>query len=609
MHRWLLVPVLLAAVLLAGGPAYADDPPVPQAPPTAAAPAQADPGTGAAPATPGAPAAAAATDPGGAPATTRTFGVQPSSATEPDTRGTFTYGATPGAILKDHVAVWNYSDQPLTLRLYPADAYNTDSGGYDVLPEGTASTRAGSWLRTAAGSLTLPARSRQIVPFTLAVPADATPGDHPAGIVVALRTETKDAKGNAVTVDQRVGARVNVRVSGELKARLAVEDVEASHHPSLNPFDGGHTTISYAVRNTGNVRLGGKHAVRVANVFGTIATGDTPPDLQELLPGNVVRYRFDVSGAYPTFLATAGITVDPLPVAGDKDPALVSSVSKHRFTSVPWALLAVLVPLAVLGGWWWRDRRRRRAATSAAPAGEAPRTPAAAGAALLAVLLAGPLLAQLAAAPAARAAEPAGTLAFDYATGRDDDPLDLLSSAQCPDPAADYLTVRISGAGFPAEGAPLTGTVPASVYRTAANGGYVLPLSNTLRVVATRSGSGPLNGAYTITATCRGKVNPASKRDFTGVLTFTAPTTWTAATVAPDGMIHAAAAAEPAQPQPGATRPAPTAVAAAPAAAEGGVPWYSLLAIAAGTLLLGRIALPYVRRWHAARRPEPEAAE
>ncbi|GHH75668.1 hypothetical protein GCM10018781_45100 [Kitasatospora indigofera] len=639
-HRWLLVPAL-AALLLAGGPAFADDPPAAPAPvaPASAAPAPAGPA-------PTAPAPAA-----GGPAAVQTFGIQPASETGPDTRGTFSYGVTPGALLKDNVAVWNYSEQPLTLRIYPADAFNTDTGGYDVLPEGTASTQAGSWLRTAVATVDLPARSRHIVPFTLAVPADAPPGDHPAGIVASLRGESKDAQGNAVTVDQRVGARINIRVSGELRAELKVEDAHAAYHPSLNPLSTGHTTISWSVRNTGNVRLGGKQAVRVANVLGTIATGDAPADLQELLPGNVVHHRVDVAGSYPTLWSTAGITVDPLPIAGDKDPALSSSVDKRRFASIPWALLALLVPLGLLGGWWWSRRHGTPAGLPPAgfpPAGFPPVGPAeppvgsqpvgpagapvaagagpssgpssgagpssgpssapssGAGAVVTAttLLLAALVLCQLPFAPGASAAEPVGTLAFDYATGRDDDALDLLSSGQCPDPAADYLAVRITGEGFPAEGAPLTGTVAASVYRTAANGGYVLPLSNTLRVVATRSGTGRLTGAYTITASCRGKVSPISHRDFTGVLTFTTPTTWQAVTVAPEGLIHdAAAAAEPAPPA--ASPPAPAAVAAAPR--PSGTPWFSLLAVGAGALLLGRAALPYARRWR--RRPAPEAAE
>ncbi|GAA0677667.1 hypothetical protein GCM10010193_33690 [Kitasatospora atroaurantiaca] len=557
MRRWLLVlaPALLV-LLLGGGPAHADDQPA------------------------GSPPAGAA----------QTFGIQPASATEPDSRGTFSYAATPGAVVKDHVAVWNYSDQPLTLRLYPADAFNTDSGGYDVLPEGRPSTQAGTWLKTAADSLTLPARSRQIVPFTLAVPAAASPGDHAAGIVASLRRESKDAKGNAVTVDQRVGARVHVRVSGELRAELRVENARAVYHPSLNPLAAGHTTISYSVRNTGNVRLGGRQAVRVSNLLGSIATGNAPADLQELLPGNVVTYRLDVAGAYPTLWATAGITIDPLAIGGDRDPKLSSSVSKQRFASIPWALLAVVLPLALFGGRWWQ--RRRRPAPPAVPA------PVAVGA----LLVAGLLLVQLPLAPKASAAD-TGTLAFDYATGHDDDAIDLLTSGQCPDPAADYLAVRIAGSGFPAEGAPLTGTVAASVYRLASNGGYVLPLSNTLRVVATRNGSGPLHGAYTITASCRGKVNPASRRDFTGVLTFTTPSTWQAVTVAPEGVLHGAGA----DPVTMASTPQAAPEAAA-APKPQGAPVASWVATGAGILLLGWIGLPYARRLRAGR-DRGEAAE
>ncbi|MGW4649370.1 hypothetical protein [Kitasatospora sp. NPDC004289] len=586
MRRWLLAlatPALLALTVLQGT-AHAEDPPA-QPSPGQSAPAQA-------------PAQ-------GAPPVAQTFGIQPSSADAPDTRGTFGYAATPGALVKDHVALWNYSDQPLTVRLYPADAFNTDSGGYDVLPDGRKSTQAGSWLRTAADSVTLAPRSRQIVPFTLVVPADATPGDHPAGIVAALRAESKDAQGNAVTVDQRVGARVNIRVAGDLRAELKVEDAKAVYHPSANPLDSGRTTVSYTVRNTGNVRLGGKQAVRVTNLFGSIATGHTPPDLQELLPGNSVTYRFDVSGVYPTLWGTAGITVDPLPVGGDKDPKLISSVTKYAFAWIPWTTLAILLVAGALGLRWYR-RRRRPAVPPAAPAaaegGGASAAPAAVAVATLLALLA---FGHLWSAPTASAAEAPGTLAFDYASGKDDDPIDLLSSAPCPDPASNYVAVRIAGPGFPAEGYPLTGLVAASVYRPSNGGGFVLPLANTLRVVASQAGAGQLKGAYTITATCRNKVRPAALKEFTGTLTFTGPNTWTATDVAPAGAVHAPA------PDPGvATGPVAGAKGgstAAAATADDGVPLYTWVSVAAGLLLLGWIAVPRLRR--RARRTAEEAAE
>ncbi|MFJ5923752.1 hypothetical protein ACIQF6_14240 [Kitasatospora sp. NPDC092948] len=542
----------------------------------------------------GAPSAHAAprTAPADAPSA-QTFGIQPATATDPDGRGSFGYSATPGAIVKDHLAVWNYSDQPLTLRLYPADAFNTDTGGYDVLPEGKPSTRAGSWLRTAVDSVELPARSRQIVPFTLAVPADATPGDHAAGIVLALRQENKDANGNVVAVDQRVGTRVNVRVSGDLRAELSVEDATVVYHPSLNPLDSGRSTLTYTVRNTGNVRLGGKQAVRVTNAFGSTATGTAPADLQELLPGSAVTYRVQVTGAYPTLWGTAGITIDPLPVAGDRDPNLHSTVHKKRFATVPWALLAILLLLAALGWLVLRLRRRERRLAALRPAA----APVAVTAALLAVLTIG----QLDGAGPAAAADPIapGTLAFDYATGHDDDAIDLLTDGQCPHPGADYLAVRITGPGFPAEGAPLTGTTATTAYRPAGNGGFVIPLANTLRVVANRAGAGQLGGDYTVTASCRGKVAPASLRDFTGTLSFTTPTTWRAGAVAPEGVIHDAAA-DPAAPP--ATKPA---TATATARADSGAPLAPWFAAAGGLLLLGAAAVPRLRR----RRRRPENAE
>ncbi len=185
-----------------------------------------------------------------------------------------------------------------------------------------------------------------------------------------------------------------------------------------------------------------------------------------------------------------------------------------------------------------------------------------------------------------------GTLSFDYPTGHDDDPVDLLTSGLCPHPAADYLTVRINGAGFPAEGAPLNGTAAASIYRVAGNGGYVLPLATTLRTVATGHGVTELHGAYTLTASCRGRVNPTSVQDFTGVLTFTAPTTWQAATVAPEGLIHAANS-DPAGPVAAPAKAAPVAARPAPAP---GTPFAAWLAMGLGVLLLGWIGVPYLRR-------------
>ena len=50
-----------------------------------------------------------------------------------------------------------------------------------------------------------------MLPISVAVPDDAVPGDHPAGIVVALSKE-----GDGVTVTHRVGVRLHLQVTGEI---------------------------------------------------------------------------------------------------------------------------------------------------------------------------------------------------------------------------------------------------------------------------------------------------------------------------------------------------------------------------------------------------------
>ncbi|MEY9962014.1 hypothetical protein ABIA33_000035 [Streptacidiphilus sp. MAP12-16] len=570
----------------------------------------------------------------------QTFGIQPASASGPDTRTGYTFAASPGAQLKDHVAVWNYGDQPLTLTLCAADAFNTDSGGYDVLPAGKPSSDIGSWVHLAAASVQLPPRTRQIVPFTLAVPTAATPGDHSGGIVLSLRRHTVDAKGNAVAVDQRVGTRIHLRVPGALRPRLAVESVHVVYHGTLNPFGTGSTTTSYLVRNTGNVRLAGHQAVRVRNALGNLVTARGPADLTELLPGNTETYTVQVSGVFPTLWSTASVTIDPQALPGDVDPALPSATSSVSYATVPWTLLAIVLPLIALAVRQFLRRRRRRtggggtpsaplvppvppAPTAPAgptvPAAEAPEVAegktavpegktAAPVTAMLGLVLLLALGSVAVAAPRALAdgGTGSGTLAFDYATGHDDDPIDVVTSGRCPHPG-DWLMASVSGAGFPAAGASVLGLSSAGIYSVAANGGYVVPLTETLRVVAQQHGVSALRGRYVVDVYCRGRFLPAHLRDFDGALTFGAKGTWTAEHVAPAGLAHGSESTATPSVAAG-TANAPTAtpapLAQAATAAGAGTPVGSVIAMAGGGALLAFLGAAQVRR----RRAQVKAA-
>ena len=78
-----------------------------------------------------------------------TFGTQTSSATKPDGRGIYLFGATPGARIEDHVAVINYSDQTATFLIRGDDAVNTPQGGFAALPIYERSHDLGTWIYSA----------------------------------------------------------------------------------------------------------------------------------------------------------------------------------------------------------------------------------------------------------------------------------------------------------------------------------------------------------------------------------------------------------------------------------------------------------------------------
>src|SRR5690606_36198430 len=121
---------------------------------------------------------------------------------------------------------------------------------------------------------------------------NATPGDHPAGIVVGVAQAD-----DGVTVTHRIGVRVHLQVAGELSASLAVTETRASFTPSWIPFAPGTLTVDVDLENNGNVRVGASPVVTAAGPFG-IADASAAPPVVELLPGDSTQQQVPVQ-AWP----------------------------------------------------------------------------------------------------------------------------------------------------------------------------------------------------------------------------------------------------------------------------------------------------------------------
>jgi WxL interacting protein linking bacterial and host surfaces len=305
-----------------------------------------------------------------------TWGVVPATADGPDGRAAFNYKLDPGAELVDHVAISNHSTEQLTLAVYASDAFTTTDGGFDLLPAAEPPVDAGSWITLDSAELAIPPRSRVHVPFQLTVPANATPGDHAGGIVASL---TSQQPGGQVAVEHRVGARIYLRVTGELRPQLTVERIDARYAGTWNPFTGGALTATYTIRNTGNVRLTGSPAIEVAGPFGLGRREATGEPLPEILPGGTVTTTVRAAGAAPLFRLTTTATVRPSGVDGEVlDPAAPVAEARTRVWALPWSQSILLLSMSAgaAAGWCLRRRRRRVIAAQLATAREQGRTEA-----------------------------------------------------------------------------------------------------------------------------------------------------------------------------------------------------------------------------------------
>lgn len=201
------------------------------------------------------------------------------AATTVGQRPYFYLSAPPGGEVRDTVTVANRTDRPRTFLLYAADAHNTArDGGFALRGPDEPRLGAAAWTRLSRERITVPAGGTADVPFTVAVPERAEPGDHP-GAVVAVEDGPATPTGRGIGVRQAVAARLYLRVAGPTAPALAVEDVRVAGNAT-------GAVVTYTLHNLGNVTLRPRATLTASGFLGRNLlrrelTG-LPP---ELLPG------------------------------------------------------------------------------------------------------------------------------------------------------------------------------------------------------------------------------------------------------------------------------------------------------------------------------------
>ena len=202
------------------------------------------------------------------------FSIRPTKAfpDKPETFAYFSHELTQGARLTDEALVANTGSLPIVLTLYAADRYTAINGGTTFSKQRQVVTGVSRWISVSKTKLSLDPGEEKVVPFTIDVPFDATPGEHVAGLVVeaAPRDQATSDQGQvqfAVRVINRVGVAVVVNVAGPVPAApvvaLELTDLGLKEQGELG------ATLLVMVRNVGNVAAKGEGVLVISDHEGT----------------------------------------------------------------------------------------------------------------------------------------------------------------------------------------------------------------------------------------------------------------------------------------------------------------------------------------------------
>lgn len=291
------------------------------------------------------------------------WSVVPADESGPDGRRAVEIEADPGESVADHFAVRNVGDAEVVFSLTAADGFYTRTGRFDILAAGEESKDAGTWI-SVPETVTVPGGATVVVPFSVAVPDRAEPGDHAAGITASVLSVQEAEDGTSVGVESRIGFRVLTRVTGEITPAASLAALAGDYSLSWNPLRPGEATITFDVVNDGNTRLLAEGSVAVGGQ--TVAFPAEDEAAQELLPGDTRTMTVVVDDVWPLFIVPATVTLTPTVLTMSDDSETLAPVTADVVVwAVPWPQLLALagIGLVVWAILWGRVRSRRRVAS------------------------------------------------------------------------------------------------------------------------------------------------------------------------------------------------------------------------------------------------------
>ncbi len=172
--------------------------------------------------------------------------------------------ADPGQIIKQEITLYNETDTAETLYVSYSNFEANGETGQPVLTD--AKDDLGTWMQAAA-KVSIASKSSQIVPVTINVPADATPGGHFAGIFWG--TTPPGANGSEVSIGYKTGVLVLLSVKGDVSENGGIIEYNTKDHSKF--YTSLPIAFYYRFQNLGGDRVKPTGDIIIKNMIGFVS--------------------------------------------------------------------------------------------------------------------------------------------------------------------------------------------------------------------------------------------------------------------------------------------------------------------------------------------------
>jgi len=259
------------------------------------------------------------------------------------TKSIFVKTIAPGTTVNDVVEVVNNTNIKKTIAVYATDSVVSSGGAFACAQMADGSNNVGKWIILSQSSVEVPAYESAKVPFTIAAPANAEPGEQNGCINIQEQKNTEFQSGVALSF--RTAIRVAILIPGDVKKEITPQGltiVEKSDKLVVSP----------SVKNTGNVSVDADITTVVRSLFGTVQSTQT--STFPVLRGELTNWNFEMDkpfwgGLYnASFSATYDASTNFIGDTTNKQLKTIDGQTKLIFVTP--SLVAFLIEFIIFVG-------------------------------------------------------------------------------------------------------------------------------------------------------------------------------------------------------------------------------------------------------------------